>query len=98
MTHPLPDECVTSSSAEGMDYQPARALPICSLYTYVATDVCRPVTGSEVKISSNWLSLLWYVQPGLGQAELLSISRLVIAIIIHLMYGILTIYISVVRT
>ena len=24
-----------------MNYQPARALPICSLYTYVATDVCR---------------------------------------------------------
>lgn len=26
-----------------MNYQPARALPICSLYTYVATDVCRNV-------------------------------------------------------
>jgi len=26
-----------------MDYQPVRALPMCSLYTYVATDICRNV-------------------------------------------------------
>jgi len=25
------------------DYQPARCLPICSLYTYIATDICRNV-------------------------------------------------------
>ena len=27
-----------------MDYQPARALPICAVYTYVATDICRNMT------------------------------------------------------
>lgn len=72
-----------------MDYQPARALPICSLYTYVATDVCRPVTGSEVE-QIELLAEFTKVYPAWFGAERLPICRPVIAIIIHLIHEILT--------